>query len=232
VASLEQDRGRPLARACLNRLATSEAAGVFARDMNAGGFAKRVLDDPAGAYVWSEVGSRLTKDPERELAHLYERFIGGFEESHSVRRSDADIWRPARDRLIERLIEMLFKPKTIRTEHDEAEFPHAWKNGVWHCIQPLSFDLADAGGIKEKAARWVGHRVGLAQASDAFHPYFLFGRPSQAHLLPDFERAVAFLSDAPGHAPARVVREEDVNGLVDEFAEAVREHVGAGQLNV
>jgi hypothetical protein len=225
-AALTADLKR--AETAINRLARSDATGLFVGDLNAGAFARRVLDDPAGAYVWSEVGSGLTRDPDEELARLYHRFIGRFEEPHPVRRSDADIWRPARDRLTERRIEKLFEPKTIRTEHDEVEFPHAWKNGVWHCVQPLSFDLADAGGIKEKAARWVGHMVGLAGAEDAFRPYFLVGKPSQAHLLADFERAVAFLADAPSRTPPRVVREEEVDVLVDEFAEAARGHGGGG----
>jgi hypothetical protein len=209
----------------LNRLAASDARDLFSGDKTAIGFARAVIDDPAGSYVWSEAGSGLTRDPEAELRSLYQRFIGRFDEETAARRSDADVWRPARDRLLERRMEGLFEPKVIRAKHDEVEFQHAWKNGVWHCLQPLSFDLSDATGIKDKAARWVGHLVGLDAADDPFRPYFIVGAPGQAELLPAFERAVAFLADAPGsHAP-EVIREEDVDAFVDDFARKAADHI-------
>ena len=224
-AALTADLKR--AETALNRLASSEADSLFTTGMTAGVFARRVLDDPAGSYVWGETGSGLTRDPEHELSLLYERFIGQFDEKHTARRSDADVWRPARDRLAERQIERLFEPKVIRAERDEVEFQHAWKNGLWHCLQPLSFDLTDASGIKEKAARWVGHMFGLAKSEEAFRPYFLVGKPAQRELMPAFERAVAFLAEAPSPKRPRVVREEDIDAFVDEFEKAAKEHAGA-----
>jgi hypothetical protein len=214
------------AETALNRLAGSEGTGLFAGDASVRDFARRVLDDPAGAYVWSEVGSGLTRDPDEELARLYDRFVGRFDEREAPRRSDSDVWRPARDRLAERHLERLFEPKTIATARDEVAFPHAWKNGVWHCVQPLSFDLATAADIQEKAARWVGHMVGLQKAEDDFRPYFLVGAPADAALDHAFERAVTFLAEAPGKAPPRIVREDEVGAFVDEFEQAARAHAG------
>jgi hypothetical protein len=216
------------AETALNRLASSEGADLFAADLSVHDFARRVLDDPAGSYIWSEAGSGLTRDPEEDLARLYARFIGQFDEKDAARRSDADIWRPARDRLAERQLDRLFEPKTIATDRDEVAFQHAWKNGVWHCVQPLSFDLATAASIQEKAARWVGHMYGLQTSQETFRPYFLVGAPDEPGLVPAFERAVAFLGAAPGsHAP-RIIRENDIPEFVDEFERAAAAHAAAG----
>ena len=71
------------AETALNRLATSEADSLLTTSITAGVFARRVLDDPAGSYVWGETGSGLTRDPEHELSLLYERFISRFDGKHS-----------------------------------------------------------------------------------------------------------------------------------------------------
>lgn len=53
----------------------------------------------------------------------------------------------------------ILEKKTVATSKDEVEFEHAWKNGKWHCYQPLSFDPATVDSIQERPARWVGHRL-------------------------------------------------------------------------
>ena len=63
-----------------------------------------------------------------------------------------------------------------------------------------------------------------AFAGELLNVGVLIHAPAQADLLPAFERAVAFLADAPGsHAP-EVIREEDVDGFVDDFARKAAEH--------
>jgi len=209
----------------LKRLGDAELGSMFSSDANAATFAKRVVDDPAGSYVWSDLKSGLTKSPEDELNRLFQRYIGRFEPTQTARRSDADVWRPARDKLMERHLAALFEPKTIRSKRDEVEFEHAWKNGVWHCFQPLSFDLADADSIQNKAARWVGHMVGLSTADDNFRPYFIVGSPSEPELSSAYERAVAFLSEAPSVNAPRVIREDDLDGFVDELELEMQAHL-------
>jgi hypothetical protein len=221
-AALTADLRR--AETAINRLAASEGTDLLSGDVSVRDLARRVLDDPAGSYIWGETGSGLTRDPEEELANLYARFIGQFDEREIPRRSDADVWRPARDRFAERQLEKLFEPKAIAVALDEVVFPHAWKNGHWHCVQPLSFDLATASYIQEKAVRWVGHMYGLRHAEVDFSPYFLVGRPGDPALAPAFERAISFLADAPGKHRPRIIREEDIPDFVDEIDAAARAH--------
>jgi hypothetical protein len=208
----------------LKAIRTQFATNLFSDRESAATLAKRVLNDPAGSYIWSDLGFGTTASPEKELNRLYDRYVGRFDVKGVMRRSDADIWRPARDRIVERRIADFLETKTIRSDKDEVSFDHAWKNGVWHCIQPLSFDLADADSIKNKAARWVGHMYGLAQADDEFRPYFIVGEPAEASLQRAFERAVAFLEDAPTPHKPRVVRESEIEDFVDELAREIELH--------
>jgi hypothetical protein len=53
----------------------------------------------------------------------------------------------------------------------------AWKNGVWNCAQPLSFDLLDARYIYEKAALWTGKVFTLHPSEQGAQITFLVGMP-------------------------------------------------------
>jgi hypothetical protein len=209
----------------VQRLEESRARDLFSKDAGVDVFARQVVDDPAGAYVWSDVGRGITANPEEELEKLFARYVTRYDASQPTRRSDADVWKPARDLLAERQLASLFQPKVIRSSRDEVEFEHAWKNGVWHCVQPLSFDLSDEESIRQKAARWVGHMAGLQKAEEAFVPYFIVGKPSQPGLRAAYQRAVDFLGEAPSATPPKVVTEEQVHSFVDQIEGEMAEHV-------
>ncbi len=206
----------------IQRMSNAELTDLFASEKTAEVFAKRAVDDPAGSYFWSELKSGITKSPESDLKNLFYRYIGKFDSVAKVRKSDADVWKPARDKIMERQLAEFFESKTIRSNRDEVAFDHAWKNGIWHCFQPLSFDLSDVDSIQNKAARWVGHVVGLSTADDEFRPYFIVGRPSEARLEHAYERAIAFLSEAPTQHAPKVVREDEVDAFVDSLASQIK----------
>ena len=86
-----------------------------------------------------------------------------------------------------------FVKKTISVDDDQVEFKHAWKNGVWHCLAPVSFDLASADSIREKAHKWLGQLTSVSKATEDFKLYFLVGEPTVAELRPAFESALSIL---------------------------------------
>jgi hypothetical protein len=172
------------------KLNRRESNDLFFETNNAATFANRIVGKDDGSLVWSDLGSGTTDNAEATLEKLFFRFVNQYEDASSPRRTDADIWRPVRDRLLELKIAAVLEKKTISSSRDEVEFEHAWKNGKWHCVQPLSFDLASTDGIQEKAARWVGHMVGLSKSAEQFHPYFIVGKPSDPTLLARFSEPV------------------------------------------
>jgi hypothetical protein len=204
------------------KLAARESGDMFFDHQNASTLAHGIVGKDDSALIWSEMGSGVSTDPAKTLGTLVARFVTQYEGITPSRRSDADIWKPFRDRLAERQIAHIFEKRTIRSSRDEVDFEHAWKNGKWHCVQPLSFDLAGVDGIQEKAARWVGHMVGLTSAADQFRPYFIVGAPSDQALTSAYNRAVAFIREAP-LAP-EVVQEAEFEAFADTLADKVKEH--------
>jgi len=157
-----------------------------------------ILPDDDSALQWSSVGGGLTNDPETALERLFERMVHRYDEKQNQeRRSDDEVWRNFKRDLESRHILDRFEPKRIASQDDEVEFQHAWKNGVWHCLEPLSFDLSSAETIRDKAHRWLGQLTSLRDAPERFKVYLLLGAPQQDQLRPAFERAVKILGKIP-----------------------------------
>lgn len=202
-----------------NKLSTNEDPDLFSDSYDVMNFAHRVVGVDDSALVWSISGSGVTSDAEKTLNALHSRFISQYDQEVLHRRDDADVWKPFRDKLSELRIAEIFEPKIIQSPINEVEFDHAWKNGVWHCVQPISFDLVTAAGIQEKAAKWVGNLQGLSKATENFCPYFLVGAPSDPTMTRAYQRAVEFLREAP-LAPT-VVLEAEMEKFADEFLDKV-----------
>ena len=113
--------------------------------------------------------------------------------------------------------------KTIRSEIDELSFKHAWKNGAWHCYEPLSFDLADLDGIKSKAHKWVGHLSAVQSALEQFKTYFIVDAPSDLGLKRAFDDAIAILGKSP--VEVEIFKEQEADELVSLMTQEISSHV-------
>lgn len=182
-----------------------------------------VLPADDSALQWSPAGAGLTDDPAQTFEELYGRYVDRYATGTVNRRTDDDVWRPVRDGLARRGVDIPFALKTVTGTHDRIEFRRAWKNGRWHAWEPLSMDLADADGIKDKARRWRGHLSAVAQgAGERVDLHFLLGRPQNTALLEAYETAKTILAHAP--FATEVVDEEDVDDLVASITEEYRGH--------
>jgi hypothetical protein len=204
-----------------------ETSGMLRDDGDAGVFARRALPIDYSSLQWSPIGTGLTDDVDKTFSRLFERFVTRYDVHAPHRRSDEDVWRPVRDMLAERGVAVRLERKDIVGKTDVISFDRAWKNGVWHAYEPLSLDLADADGIKDKARRWLGHLSAVADgSSDPFKVYFILGRPEAETLIPAYENAKAILARAPGQ-PA-IYEENQIDGLVAEIEDEYRAHVTTG----
>lgn len=217
-SALKKDLNR--IRREFDKLEKSSVDGLFSNLKDARKIALEVVGADDSSLVWSDVGAGVSDDPAKVIESLYHRFVIQYDDASPHRKQDADVWRPFRDLLLERKIDQIFEKKTIRSKHNEVEFEHAWKNGVWHCIQPLSFDLTSEEGIQEKAARWVGNLVGLSKGEEKFKPYFLVGEPAKLELEMAYKKALDFLADAPGEP--MVILDTDVVDFANEFEDKFR----------
>lgn len=196
---------------------------LFSSDGDAGAIARKVLPADDSSLQWSPVGAGLATDMDQLLARLFERLIERYNDKpERLKRNDEDVWRPVRERLEQSGIAARLGKTVIRGEVDELQFKHAWKNGVWHCYEPISFDLADADNIKDKARRWMGHLSAVREAADQFRPHFIVGAPNDRSLIPAFEDALAILRKSP--VPAEVYAESEVDELVARIEAEISAH--------
>jgi Protein of unknown function (DUF3037) len=172
---------------------------------------------------WSPMGSGSTNDPEVTLERLYKRMVAANDEvTASSHRQDGDVWRKFSSALQNRKLLDHFKPKIISVMDDEIKFDHAWKNGVWHCLAPVSFDLSSPASIKDKAHKWLGQLSSVSDTKDKFKVYFLVGEPSQSDLTDAAQSAVNILkkSDMTGV----VFTEHETERLAELIEQEVKAH--------
>jgi hypothetical protein len=182
-----------------------------------------VLPRDDSALVWSEPLNGVTSDPEKTLADLYQRYVSKYDEaSFKHKRTDDDVWRSFHKGLENRNISSFFTEKTIEGKIDEVKFKSAWKNGVWHCVEPISFDLAAADGIKDKALRFLGQISSVEDSNEPFKIYLVLGKPTDKELHVAFEKAVAILGKIP--VDYEIFTEDQENLLLDELSLKIKNH--------
>jgi hypothetical protein len=183
----------------------------------------KILPKDDSALQWGPRGSGLSTSLDDTLEFLYRRYITFNDDKGATnKRSDEEVWRAFKREFDAKKITSHFTTKTIRSSDDEREFQHAWKNGIWHCIEPVSLDLSSSESIKEKAIRWLGQMETLSDgATEGFKVYFLLGEPSQKNLHEAFEKASRILGKAKC---AEVIPESKAKAFSDELSSKVVAH--------
>ena len=185
--------------------------------------AHAVLPPDDSSLQWSPPGSGLSENLSQTLEALYERLIIRYDERpQPERRSDEEVWRKYRRCLENRHVLKHLQPKKISVQDDEVEFQYAWKNGVWHCLEPVSFDLSSADSIREKAHKWLGQFLSVKDARESFKVYLLLGEPQHEALQPAFDKAVSILHRLP--VPSEVIRESNAGDFSEQFAREIEAH--------
>lgn len=181
-----------------------------------------VLPADDSSFQWSQVGSGSSRDLTQTVESLYQRFVTKYDSEHlTSRRGDYDVWREFKSELEKRQPTIHLKPKTIEVDDDGVRFEHAWKNGAWHCYEPLSFDLASGASIKGKAHRWLGQLASLQGAKERFSVHFLVAKPSELYLVPQYEQAISILKKGTG---VNVVEESQLRQFSQQVAQEMAEH--------
>jgi hypothetical protein len=185
--------------------------------------AHAVLPPDDSSLQWSPPGSGLSENLSQTLEGLFERLVICYDERpQQERRSDEEVWRKYRRSLENRHVLKHLQPKKISVQDDEVEFQYAWKNGVWHCLEPVSFDLSSADSIREKAHKWLGQLLSVKDAREPFKVYLLLGEPQQEALRPAFDKAVSILHRLP--VANEVIRESSAGDFSEQFAREIEAH--------
>ena len=202
---------------------SAESAAADQRSLQ--DFARGVLPVDDSSFQWSPIGVGLATDPSQKMEALFNRMVMRYDEPVPTRsrRTDEDVWRNFKRDLEQRRLLKFFAPKTISVPGDEVRFDHAWKNGVWHCVEPVSFDMAAAEGIKDKAHKLLGQITSVNGAAETFRLYLLVARPDDDALMPAFESALSILQKMP--CEKEIVQEDDHAALANRLAGEVETHL-------
>jgi hypothetical protein len=108
----------------------------------------------------------VTQGPGR---HLFCDPLRGKNRPRAVRRCNASCIRQSIEAVRRGVTaRMAGSERRAFAKDDEIDFQHAWKNGAWHCLEPVSFDLLRADSIREKAHKVLGELTSLRDATEPF----------------------------------------------------------------
>ena len=174
------------------------------------------------ALVWANQGTGVSINLDSVLLRLFERYVAKYDRPKQRHgRTDEDVARGLKKKLEERNLLGFFEEKTIQGKSDDVKFDLAWKNGVWHCIEPLSFDLNAAENIRDKAHKCAGSIVGISDSPDKFKVYLVLAKPDRPELANAFERAMGILDNV---SSAEIYAEDDQESLLDKLTQDIWDH--------
>lgn len=154
---------------------------------------------------------------------LYNRIIGQYQEESVKRQDDAYAWKNVYKQYFDRYnLTPKLQKHQVKTNTDTFDFQHTCKNGVWHCIQSLSFALKNEGVIKDKIYKWDGFARELLTAKEPMKVYLLSIFPDKPELVDLLKKK---LNVQDSNVEIRVVGETEANAIALELKDALeREH--------
>ncbi|MDZ4796913.1 MAG: DUF3037 domain-containing protein [Bryobacteraceae bacterium] len=183
----------------------------------------RVLPHDDSSIQFAPAGGGLSQNLDQTTEELYERYVERYTPTKGVsRRDDDEVWRTFREALDKRHISAHLGPKRILAPDYDYEFERAWKNGIWHVYEPVSFDLTDGGSILDKANRWLGRATSLNDSSETFQLHLLLGEPQDERLHGTFLKAENILRKMPGRH--ELISEREAEAFAEELEREMREH--------
>jgi hypothetical protein len=182
-----------------------------------------ILPPDDSSLQWSEPNGGITEDPAATLDQLYVRLVEKYEERAQVpSRTDDDVWKHYRKELEEKQVLARLQSKRIVAKDYDYQFDHAWKNGEWNLLEPVSMDLQDADTILDKANRWLGRATNLHDSPEDFRLWVLLGEPRLEKLRPAYGKALNILHKMP--VKMEFVREEEAPKFTRELAAEMAKH--------
>jgi hypothetical protein len=204
------------------KMSTGLVLDLHERAESFGQILNSVLPKDDSALVWASNGTGVSNNLERVLLRLFDRYVAKYDRPRQKHgRTDEDIVRSVKRKLEDRHLLGFFEEKTIQGKSDDVKFDFAWKNGVWHCIEPVSFDLNAAENIREKAHKCAGEIIGISDSPEKFKVYLILGKPDRPELKDAFERARGILDNV---SSAEIYAEDEQDSLFDKLSKNISTH--------
>jgi hypothetical protein len=184
-----------------------------------------ILPPDDSALHFSETKYAMDIDFDLSLNDLFEDLVIKYEpkKAQTASLSDDDVWRNKYKKYFDRYnISTKLIPHEVSTKNDIFNFEKAWKNEVWHCYQPISFDLKDADRIKDKVYKWSGKLDELHKTNEKIHLTFLTTISDEHKFLEDF--ILKSLDKDSKLVEVDVIKESGAEKLAKQIKELMDEH--------
>lgn len=200
-----------------------ETSLPFESSQSIEGLLAEILPPDDSAIRFSKAGVGLSADLDQTLQELYQRHVEHYtSQVDAPRRTDEDVWRTFREPMDRVQVTPWLSPKRIVAPSYDYEFQRSWKNEIWHVLEPVSFDLLEAGSMLDKANRWVGRATSLMDSSEPFRIHMLLGEPTDDRLKETFIKAQNILNKMP--VKKEFVRESEADAFAEQLAREVAKH--------
>jgi hypothetical protein len=181
----------------------------------------QVLPPDDSSIQFGEAQGGMTDDFDITFDDLYKRLVEihlPLEENES--RNEAEVWSYFSKLLREQNVIRLLKPAVIHTDKQDFEFEHAWKNGRWKALEPLSFDLVNPGNIRRKALQYFGQNVVLEASKEINKLYYLLGKPRRddSLVLKAYAKAKDLLGTGEHAKKIELIEEDEAEDFAREIA--------------
>ncbi len=184
-------------------------------------FAHRAFPADDSSLQWSPAGSGKTANPAKTLEQMFQRLVMRYDDKHDRSRNDQDVWQVFSKELAKRQVLDRLEEKKIVGSVDEVSFKHSWKNGKWHCLEPLSFDLVEPESIRDKARKFFGQIQLVNDANENFKLYLLLGEPKHKEVAEAYNSARRIL-ERP--ADCEIFTEEQADMVSSRVAAEMVQH--------
>lgn len=151
---------------------------------------RKILPDDDSSLVLTEVKKGIDLDFNKSLADLYRLLVTKWlSDDDEPATTDADVWKKKYKKYFDEYgITAKLMSYEVETKYDSFHFDKAWKNEIWHCYLPVSFDLQNVENIRSKVYKWAGKLAELATASENIDVTLLTSIPKKHLELSGFIR--------------------------------------------
>lgn len=185
---------------------------------------KLILPQDDSALILTEVRHGVDIELELALNGLFHDMVEKYlNETPEHSPSDEEVWKKKYKSYFDKYnITSRLTTHEVTTLNDSFSFDKSWKNEIWHCYQPISFDLQSAESIKDKVYRWSGRLRELNSSNQKIHLTFL------ATLSNHFEGLNNFITQSLDQdstfIEVDVVSEADAELLAKKIHRQIEEH--------
>lgn len=209
----------------INQKIAPQLSQLFHPSTNLEHITGSILKRDDSALQLSTVLKAIDIDLDAATNDLFETLVNKYlpDEGGSKRLNDDEVWRKKyKEHFDKYKISDRLTSHTVKTQNDIFPFEKAWKNEIWHCYEPLSFDLKREETVKEKVYRWVGKINELTHASEDLHLTFLASIPKKHQSLSDFIKTSLHIENRVVHVD--IVFEAEAELLAKQIANAMEAH--------